>query len=429
VTERRLTLLDVLCLGVNAIVGSGIYAFPGLLAAQLGPASFLAFGLCGLVAAVVGLCFAEAAGMFERSGGPYVYARAAFGPVAGYAVGWACWAAAVLSWAAVARAIPPYLGQLWPGVASGGGATAVALAITLALAGINLLGIKPGAITTDVLTGAKLLPLLILAGKGLLVGARVPVRPFAPRGLRPLPRAAFTAFFAFQGFEVVPVPAGDTANPRRNAPVAVLGSLALSTLLYMLVQWTAVSTTPSLAGAAQPLAEMGRVLLGSFGSQLVAGAAVVSMLGFCAGVAFAGPRYVEALAEGGYLPAAVAARHPRFRTPHLAIALTTALTCLGVLVLDFARLVDLSVLTVSAQYLATCVAVPVLRWRQPSLARSFRLPAGPVIPLLGLAVTVWLAAQAGREKLLVFGIMVAAGFVVWGGCALVGGRGSSGSRR
>ena len=69
--QRVLSLFDVLCLGVNAIVGSGIYAFPGLLAARLGPASFLAFGLCGLIAAVIGLCFAEAAGMFERSGGPY----------------------------------------------------------------------------------------------------------------------------------------------------------------------------------------------------------------------------------------------------------------------------------------------------------------------------------------------------------------------
>ena len=283
-SDRRLTLFDVLCLGVNAIVGSGIYAFPGLLAAALGPASFLTFGLCGAIAAVIGLCFAEASGMFERSGGPYLYARAAFGgPLAGdllaCAIGWTCWAAAVLSWAAVARAIPPYLGQLWAPLGAGLAAPS-AILISLLLGAINLFGVRPGAITTDLLTLAKLAPLVVLVGAALIIGPRWPHGPFAPAGLAPLPAAAFTAFFAFQGFEVVPVPAGETAHPRRNAPIAVLGSLLLATLLYMLVQWTAVASTPTVAGSSQPLAEMGRALLGGPGARLVSSAAVISMLGF-----------------------------------------------------------------------------------------------------------------------------------------------------
>jgi amino acid transporter len=407
VPTRVLSLFDVLCLGVNAIVGSGIYAFPGQLAALLGPAAFLAFGLCGVIATLVGLCFAEAAGMFDRSGGPYVYARAAFGGPTGYLVGWACWAAALLSWAAVARAIPPYLGQLWPALGQGLPATTIAAALVLVLGAVNFVGVRPGALTTDLLTVAKLLPLFVLVVAGLF---RRTVRgPFAPHGLRRLPRAAFSAFFAFQGFEVVPVPAGETANPRRDAPIAVLGSLLGSTLLYMAVQHVAGATTPSLAGAKQPLAEMGRALLGALGSEMVAVAAVISMLGFCAGVALAGPRYVEPLAADGYLPEAVAAHHRRFGTPHVAIMLTTAITALLVALLDFARLVDLSVLAVSLQYLATCIAVPVLRRRRPDLPRSFRLPGGVVIPLLACAVTVWLAWHAGKIELLVFGALLVLG--------------------
>jgi basic amino acid/polyamine antiporter, APA family len=409
VSGRTLTLFDVLCLGVNAIVGSGIYAFPGQLAGLLGPASFLAFGLCGLIAALIGLCFAEAAARFDRSGGPYVYARAAFGAVPGYLIGWTCWAAALLSWAAVARAIPPYLGQLWPAAGEGWGSTLAATGIVFVLGGINFFGIRPGALTTDVLTIAKLLPLFVLVGAGLLRRGG-PRGPFAPHGLSKLPRAAFKAFFAFQGFEVVPVPAGETANPRRNAPLAVLGSLAGSTILYMVIQHVAVATTPTLADATQPLAEMGRVLLGAVGSEMVAAAAVISMLGFCAGVAFAGPRYVEALAADGDLPAAIAARHARFGTPHLAILLTTSLTAALVVLLDFGRLVDLSVLTVSVQYLATCVAIPVLRWRHPERG-AFRLPGGPLIPIAACAVTIWLASHAGRVELVTFASLLAVGIV------------------
>jgi amino acid transporter len=408
--RRALSLFDVLCLGINAIVGSGIYLFPGKLAALLGPASFLAFATCGLVAALVGLCFAEAAGSFERSGGPYVYARAAFGGVAGYLVGWACWAAALLSYAAVARGVTAYLGQILPALAADAPAAATAVGIVILLGAVNVVGIRPGAITTDLFTIAKLLPLVTLVGAGVVRGRLVPAGPLAPRGLRDLPAAAFGAFFAFQGFEVVPVPAGETENPRRNAPLAVLGSLAGATLLYMAVQWIATASTPELASAKQPLAAVGTVLLGGdLGGGLVAVAAVISMLGFCSGVALAGPRYVEALAEDAILPPAIARRHARFGTPYLAIGLTTLLTAVLVLVLDFARLVDLSVLTVSVQYLATCLAVPLLRVRRPELPRSFRLPAGPLIPLLAVVVTLWLGAQAGLRELLWFAAILALG--------------------
>jgi basic amino acid/polyamine antiporter, APA family len=410
-TARQLSLFDVVCLGVNAIVGAGIYVFPGSLAMLLGPVSFFAFGLCGVVAALVGLCFAEAAGMFDRSGGPYLYARAALGQSVGYLVGWTCWVAAVLSWAAVARAIPPYLSRLWPAMDHSSLELAVPILIVVTLGGVNVLGLKPGAILTDFLTVAKLLPLLLLVGLGTVRQRRSLITPLAPHGLGSLPKAAFSVFFAYQGFEVVPVPAGETAHPRRNAPAAVLGSLGISTLLYMLIQWMAVATTPGLAGSDQPLAEMGLVLLGQLGASLVAIAAVISMLGFCAGVALAGPRYVEALAQDGLFPASIAVRHARFATPHRAILLTTGFTVVLIFFLEFKSLIDLSVLTVSIQYLSTSLAVLLLRFLQPDLPRSFRLPGGPVIPLLAMGVTLYLGAQARPQELIVCLLIWAAGLL------------------
>ena len=408
--KRLLSLFDVVCLGFNAIVGSGIYLFPGKLAEQLGPASVLAFALCGVMSVLIGLCFVEASGMFETSGGPYVYARTAFGDLTGYMVGWTCWAAAILSWAAVTSAVARDLGQFFPASSSplimG---MALAMGITCVLMIINYVGVKPGAYTLDVLTVVKLLPLVALLGVGLFNLKPALVKTFAPHGLSSLPRAAYLAFFAFQGFEVVPVPAAETANPRRNAPIAVLGSIAGATLLYIFLQWVAVGSTPSLPGSEQPLAEMGRVLLGPMGGSLVAGAGLVSMIGFCAGIALSGPRYLEALAADDHVPRWVAQRHPRFGTPSRAILVTGGLTLAMVLAFDFEGLVDLAVLTVGVQYLATCLAVPVLRVTHPDHQRRMRLPLGPVIPLAATGVTIWFGCQAELEKLGWFGVMLLAG--------------------
>ena len=408
--KRLLSLFDVLCLGFNAIVGSGIYLFPGKLALQLGPASVLAFALCGVMSVLIGLCFVEASGMYETSGGPYIYARDAFGDATGFTVGWTCWAAAILSWAAVTSAVARDLGQFFAGAASpmvvG---MLLAAGITLVLMIINYVGVKPGAYTLDALTVVKLLPLVALLGVGLFNIKPALIRPFAPHGLSALPRAAYLAFFAFQGFEVVPVPAGETADPRRNAPIAVLGSIAGATVLYMLLQWVAVSSTPSLPGSELPLAEMGRVLLGPTGGFLVAGAGLVSMIGFCAGIALSGPRYLEALAADAHVPPWVAERHPRFGTPHRAIVLTGGLTLLLVFILDFEGLVDLAVLTVGVQYLATCIAVPVLRWKRPDQKRHARLPWGPVIPLAATGITIWFGFQAQLVELGWFAVMLLAG--------------------
>lgn len=408
-SPRLLSLFDVVCLGFNAIVGSGIYLFPGKLAAQLGPASVLAFGLCGVMSVLIGLCFVEAAGMFDSSGGPYVYARTAFGDPAGYAVGWTCWAAAILSWAAVTSAVASDLNTFFPtpGTALDVGMI-LAAGITVVLLLINYLGVKPGAYTLDTLTVVKLVPLVGLLGVGLFNIKPALTRPFAPHGLSSLPRAAYMAFFAFQGFEVAPVPAGETANPRRTGPVAVLGSIAGATVLYMAVQYVAVASTPNLP-AEQPLAEMGRALMGSLGGTLVGSAGLISMIGFCAGVALSGPRYLEALAADAHVPRWLAQRHPKFGTPARAIMVTGGLTLALVLAFDFEGLVDLAVLTVGVQYLATCLAVPVLRATQPTRERALRLPWGPVIPLAATAVTIWFGWQAELEKLGWFAVMLAAG--------------------
>jgi len=172
------------------------------------------------------------------------------------------------------------------------------------LAGVNLYGAKPGARVSTTLTAAKLLPLLALALAGaplLMRSSFSALRPFAPHGWAALPRACFLAYFAFQGFEVVPVPAGEAREPGRDAPFAVLSALALAAGLYALVQASALAAVPGLAGSERPLADAGLALFGAAGGKLVAAGALISMAGFTAGCALGGPRYLVALAEEGHL--------------------------------------------------------------------------------------------------------------------------------
>lgn len=397
---RALTQLDLWCLGVNAIVGSSIFLFPGKLAAMLGAASPAAFLVTGALLAPVALCFAEAGSRFDGHGGPYLYARAAFGPRVGFAVGWLCWSAEILTWAAVANGLGPYLGWFDGRLEGPVAGKLAAAAVILTMGAVNLRGVKPGARTSNAFTFAKLVPLLalVVAGAPLLPAAGFD----APQGWGPLGSACFLAYFAFQGFEVVPVPAGEARAASRHVPRAVLGSLGAATALYALVQAVAVAAEPGLAASSRPLADAAGRLMGPFGAALVAAGALVSMIGFNAGCALGGPRYLIALAEHGDMPRPAT----DFRR---AVAVTTGLTLLAALCLDFERLVDIGNVVIGAQYLAACAAVLALREKSPA---PFQAPGGSLIPVAGALATLWLCSQGGWSQVGATLAVLGLGFLV-----------------
>jgi amino acid transporter len=432
---RSLGLFSVLCIGVNAIVGSGIYRLPGRLGHHLGPASWIAFALVGVMLITVGLCFAEAAGMFEATGGPCVYAREAFGMPVGFGVGWMAWVTSVTSWGAVANAIPGYLAKFVPAVGEGGAPKMVVLVVIAGLGIINFIGVRPGAFTTNVFTVAKLVPLLVFVGAGLAFVSWHNVALLPPTAALHAPSengnlsaalgaAMFAALFPLQGFESAPVPAGETTNPRRNVPIAVVGSLFGCTLFYVLIQLVAYGVHPEIATSAlgtkpaepwstRPLAEAAATFLGDKGGTFLALGAVISMVGYCSGAALVAPRYLQALAADRMLAPPLARLHARFGSPYLAVAITTGCTLLAGLTLDFDKLVDLSNVAVIFQYAATCAAVTRLRYSRPDQPRTTRVPGGPwLIPMIGIGVCVLLASQASWVEFAFSGATVALGAVL-----------------
>ena len=410
---RVLTRLDLTAIGVNAIVGSSIFLFPGKLAELLGPASIVAFILTAAALAPVALCFAEASSTRDRAGGPSLYAEEAFGPLAGFSIGWLCWITEIVSWAAISSGLAVYASPFISSLSGVRAGKAVAVSAIAVMAGINLFGAKPGARVSTTLTVAKLLPLLAIALAGLplwLKHSGAALVPFSPHGWSALPKACFLAYFAFQGFEVVPVPAGEAREPGKDAPFAVLVALALAAVLYAFVQAAALAAVPGLAASSRPLADAGLALFGPFGERLIAVGALVSMIGFTAGCALGGPRYLVALGEEGHLPRAVARGHALTGAPVAAIVLTAVAAMGAALVLDFDRLIDFGNVVIGAQYLSTCAAV--LADRRRGRKAAFVSPGGALIPLAGIAATVWLGAQGGWGQLGAAAVCLAAGLGV-----------------
>ena len=409
---KKLSTFDVFCLGVNAIIGSGIFLFPGILAREAGPASIVAFLICGMLLVFVALCYAELGSIYKRNGGSYVYAREAFGPAIGFAVGWMSWVTAIFSWAAVANAVSSYAGYFNPVFNSIFVGKCMACGLVLIFGILNYRGIKLGAWAVNIFTLAKLAPLILFISIGVFYVSAERFHPFWVTGGGTFGHAIFLALWPLQGFEIVPLPAGETDRPQRAVPIATIGSLLCVTLIYVLVQAVAVGVFAGLSGATdRPLADAAAIFLGPAGATVIALGAVISMIGYTAGNALGGPRFLSALAEDKCLPPRLSAPHPRFFTPSKAILLTTCITFCAALLLNFQQLVILSNLAVICQYLSTCSALIWLRRKKPELERTFKIPCGSVVAMIGCAISLWLIRQVNVEELVFAAAVLAAGFI------------------
>lgn len=390
--RRSLGRFDITCLGLNAIVGSGIFLLPDDLFRELGVLSPLAFLCCAVGLLPIALCYARAASSIDKSGGPYVYASDAFGPRVGFAVGWMCFANSVFSFAAVSAAAAAYAARLLPALGQPGIGKLVSVAVIVLFAALNYRGARPGAVAVDVFTAGKFLVLLVLIAALIprVDGAHL-AGPLST-DLGHLGTATFIALFAAQGFEVVPVPAGETRAPKRDVPFAVVSSLLVASLLYVVVQSVLVGSGADLSGASDaPLADAALAVAPVLGVVIAVGG-LISTLGFVSGSALGTPRYLYAVALAGQLPKQLAAIHPLYQSPHVAIVGTAVLAIGCVLPFDYRALIGMSNVAVAVQYLATCLAVSKLDRTLPWRPRA-------LVPWVGAAVSVWIFTEASRTEL------------------------------
>ncbi len=412
--KRSLSLLDVMALGVNAVIGQGIFLLPGLAAAILGPASLVGLLCAAGIALLIALCFAEVATRFDATGGAYVYARETFGPFVGFEVGWMLCCVGIISWAALANGFTVVLAHFIPAVGSGWLQPVVAIGLMAALGAINLWGAKMGATLSTFFSIAKLVPIFVFVAVGLLHIEGGNYEPFAPQGYDRLAEGTMLMLYAFVGFESSVVPAGEMKNPKRAVPIALVTVMALVCVVYLAVFFVTIGTFPEVAGHGNPVAAASTGFLGLSGGTLIAAGIVVSVFGINTGAALVSPRKLYALAESGDLPKPLARVDPKTGTPRTAIIVTLAIAAVLSLTGSVKDLAILGVVARFVQYIPTCIAVIVLRRRKDSAAtKGFRVPFGPVIPITAVGLCLWLLVYTDPSKLLFGAIALVAGVPIY----------------
>ena len=404
---RAVGPVHLLALGINGIVGVGIFFAPADIAARAPGAGTVIFAVTALLLVPVALAFAVLGGRFDEDGGPVVFARDAFGALPAFVVGWIAYASAIASTAAVTVGLTAAVAPM-VGVAGAAGQRVAATLLGAVLALICAAGLRPSARTWTGLTALKLVPLVALALVYLAVPAPVLMGGAAVAASRASwQSAALVATFAYQGFEIVPVLAGRAQRPSMSVPLATLGSLAAAAVLYVALQAACAAALPDLAASRAPLVDSALVLGGPSLAALVGAGTSLSALGIAFGMMAATPFYLSALARVDRLGIgldAVDARGVARRALFVTWALVTLLIQAG----GRGELFALSSIAVLSQYVVTAAALLALALRgRRGLGRrhaALAVPAG--------AVSLALVAGASPREALVAATALAGGLVL-----------------
>jgi APA family basic amino acid/polyamine antiporter len=411
--SREIRRWDLVALLLNITVGAGILRLPSEVYRMIGAYSLPAFVICGLIMGLIVLCFAEVASRFTSTGGPYLYASEAFGPLPGFMVGWLMWLTRLAGFATICDVFVQYLGYFWPLASAGWGRSAVITGIVLILTIINIRGVRDSALTSNLLTVSKLIPLLGFVAVGAFFIHWDRLSFAAPPAFRSLPAAVFILIFTFSGFEAVMINSGEVRHPQRNIPFALIVSLAVSVLLFVSIQGVCIGTLPGLGQSSKPLADASSTFAGSVGPAIISAGALVSVTGTLNVVMLACSRLPFAMAERGQLPSIFTRTHPAFRTPHVSILVSAVLMLILSLSGTFIYLVTLSVITRVIVFASTCAALPVLRRRKDSPPAGFRAPGGTVISIVAVCLCGALLLSSGWREARDVAIGAAAGLVLF----------------
>ena len=401
--RRALGRWDLTAIGINQVIGGAIFLMPAPVAAVLGGWSVVGFALAGLASLLVALCFAEVSSRFEASGGPSLYARAAFGRFAGFEVGWMQWFTRVASQASVVNGLALAVGFYWHTFNGGAGRVLLITSLMLALTWINVRGVRQSSLAVNFLTIGKLLPLGIFIVIGLFHVNYSRVLPSASISLGQAGAGALLLMYVFGGYDVVPVAAGEAKEPRRHVPFALVMTILGVTAVMVLAQTVAQGTLPDIARSSTPLADSALAFMGSGGALMIGVGSVLSMTGHNAGAVLSGSRMLFALAENRDLPSWFARIHPRFRTPANCVLVTSAVATALALSGTFEKLATASAVSRLVPYAAACGSTLMLRRARFSTVvkpATFVVPFGPVVPFLGLLVSIAIMSGATWKQLL-----------------------------
>jgi amino acid transporter len=423
--SREIRKWDLVALLINVTVGAGILKLPSDVQRAVGNYSLLAFVVCAAIVGLIALCFAEVGSRFSGTGGPYLYAREAFGARPAFLVGWLMWLTRLAGFATLAHVFVAYLGYFWPPAESGLPRIVIITALAITLTVINLIGVKESARASDIFTVSKLIPLLVFVAVGLFFISGERFTLAARPGLGSFSAAVFVLIYAFSGFEAVLVNSGEVRQPQRVIPFALIVALSASVVLFLLIQVVCIGVLPQLASSERPVADASYTFLGTLGPFMISAGALVSIFGTLNVIMLACTRLPFAMAAQGQLPAPLARVHKRFRTPHVSIMVCAVAVLLLTLPGTFITALKFTVITRVLVYASTCAALPILRRRarkgvaavptrtEGETPGSFEAPAGILISIICVMLCLWLLANSGWREARDVSIAIVIGLAIY----------------
>ncbi|NMC69609.1 MAG: amino acid permease [Myxococcales bacterium] len=448
--KRVLGPIDLIVFGIGGIIGAGIFALVGTAAAGdaarlgAGPALMVSFLLTGAACAFAGLCYAEFASLVPISGSAYTYAYATLGEIIAWIIGWDLIleyavgnVAVAVSWSGYFCEFIRGFGYEFPAWLATDLRTALhtpeilaaaprvlgvpivfnfpAVFIVAALTVVLVIGVKESARFTAAMVGVKLLVLGFFVVVGAFWVRPENWHPFAPNGWAGIQAGAAVIFFAYIGFDAVTTVAEETRNPKRDLPIGILGSLAICTVIYIIVAAVLTGMVPwTELNTAEPLSVAMRQVVGAdWAAGIVAFGSVVAHTAVLLVFQLGQPRIFFSMSRDGLLPPALARVHPRFRTPHVATLWCGVAVAAGASFASLDEMADLCNIGTLSAFLLVCAGVLVLRYRDPDRPRPFRTPFVPLVPILGILACLYLILGLPATAWLRFALWFAIGLAIY----------------
>lgn len=403
---RAIGLGGIILIAANGMIGTGIFSLPGKLDASVGMFAPILLLLAALGFGCIALSVADCARHFDSSGGPMRYVVTAFGRFPGFLTGWLNFIARASSQAANANILALTSAALFPLAGSPAARAAIITLLFAALTALNIVGVRKTVAALGAMTLLKLAPLVILTLAALTTYGTGPVPVIPP--LADTASVALLAFYAFTGFESGAVAAGETRDPKRMIPRALIGTVMAVGLLYVLVQW-AYSASAS-TNSETPLLDLATRLGGPLAGFALALTVLVSVIANLGSSMLGSPRLTVGMAEERMLPMRFAAIDPRFGTPAFSILFFGLFALLLALSGSFVFLAIVSTLARLASYFACVLAAPRLdRMYAASRPWSRRL----LFPAIAAALCIWAASQSSAKEWRSLAALVAAGTVLY----------------
>lgn len=410
--SRSLGLLEVSLSGLGIILGAGIYALLGEAAALAGNAVWISFVLAATVALLTGLSYAELSSMYPRASAEYEYTSRAFGRRAAFIVGWLIILSGVISSATVALGFAGYFQALFqvPSLPS-------ALALTILLSLVLFLGIRQSAWVAIVFTLIETIGLLIVIALGIPYLGSVDYLEM-PHGLEGVYQAAALVFFAYLGFEEMVKLSEETVNPEVNLPRGLILAVLASIVLYVAVSLCAVSVLgwQRLGQSSAPFADIAYAAFGPQAFFLLSVIALFATTNTVLLMLLAASRITYGMAASSALPAALARVHPASKTPRNAILAIMIPTLAFIMLGDISFVANAANFTIFVTFMVINATLIVLRYRQPSFHRPFRVPVSigktPLIPVLALFFNLFMLSQLTFDVILLGTALLAIGGIL-----------------